>query len=77
MLGILGVFFWVKSPGLFEDLAMAKDEWKTNNFSKAYAYEKYEQNAVNCWIAAGIYLVLFVFSFVQFRMNNRSNYEMS
>ncbi|KAL8614319.1 hypothetical protein ACOMHN_007657 [Nucella lapillus] len=75
MLALLGIFFWVRSPALFEDVPL--DEWDKKGFSLDYAKTKYEQNAVNCWIAAALYVVLFVFSFVQYRMNNRSSYEMS
>lgn len=73
--GLLGGFFWWRSPALFEDVPLA--DWEHNNYTLEYAQKKYEQNAVNCWIAAGIYVALFLFSFVQFKMNNRSNYEMS
>ncbi|XP_076450574.1 ribonuclease kappa-like [Babylonia areolata] len=75
MLALLGIFFWVRSPALFEDVPLG--DWEANHFSKDYAKTKYEQNAINCWIAAAIYVVLFIFSFVQYKMNNRSNYEMS
>ncbi|KAK7099570.1 ribonuclease kappa-like [Littorina saxatilis] len=76
MLGLLGVFFWLRSPALFEDTPL-KSNWEHHNYTLEYAKEKYEQNAMNCWIAAGIYVVLFVFSFIQYKMNNRSSYEMS
>jgi len=75
MLGLLGLFFQIRSPALFEDVPLG--EWEHHNYTLEYAKEKYEQNAMNCWIAAGIYVVLFIFSFVQFKMNNKSNYEMS
>jgi hypothetical protein len=81
--GFLGIFFWIRSPGLFEDTPAAKlgDDhkpvWEEHGYDMQFVYDKYEQCAINCWIACGLYVVLFFFSFVQFRMNNRSNYEMS
>ena len=37
----------------------------------------YNQNALNCWIAALLYLVTLCFSVQQFWMNNRSTYRWS
>ena len=37
----------------------------------------YNQNALNCWIAALLYLVTLCFSVQQFWMNNRSTYRLS
>ncbi|KAL8614103.1 hypothetical protein ACOMHN_026320 [Nucella lapillus] len=76
MLGLLGLFFWMRSPALFEDTPLTS-MWEHENFTAKFAQEKYEQNAMNCWIAAGIYVVLFLFSFVQLMMNKRSSYEMA
>lgn len=75
MLALLGIFFWVRSPALFEDVPLK--DWESHGFDSDYAKKKYEQNAINCWIAAAIYVGLFIFSFVQYKMNNRSSYEMS
>merc|ERR1719300_466955 len=35
----------------------------------------YQQNALNCWIAALLYLVTLCFSAQQFWMNNKSTYS--
>ncbi|XP_041367427.1 ribonuclease kappa-like [Gigantopelta aegis] len=75
MLGLLGIFFYLQSPNLFEDLP--HKDWAAANFSREYIVQKYEQNAINCWIAAGLYVVLGIFCFTQQRMNSRANYEMS
>merc|ERR1719175_547007 len=37
----------------------------------------YQQNALNCWIAALLYLVTLCFSAQQFWMNNKSTYSVS
>ncbi|ESO91552.1 hypothetical protein LOTGIDRAFT_233363 [Lottia gigantea] len=72
MLGLLGLFFQIRSPTLIEDIPL--ENW---NGTYSEAVEKFEQTAMNCWIAAGIYVVLFIFSFVQQRMHSRASYEMS
>ncbi|KAH9496406.1 hypothetical protein Btru_012557 [Bulinus truncatus] len=77
MLVLLGIFFQIRSIALFEDLKMDEKEWENLNFTKSYIQEKYEDNAINCWIAAGIYVLLFAWSFFQYRLNARQNYEMS
>ncbi|XP_046580785.1 ribonuclease kappa-like [Haliotis rubra] len=75
MLGLLGLFFYIRSPALFEDVPLG--DWEKNNYTYAHVQEKYEQNATNCWIAAGLYFLLLIFSFTQQRMNSRANYELS
>lgn len=74
---ILGGFFYIRSPALFEDIPKDEATWHAQNFSLEYVKEKYEQNAINCFIAAGIYVAIFIFSFIQQRMNAQGNYEMS
>lgn len=73
----MGVFYQIKSPALFEDIPLNVTEWEEKNFDKDYIYEKYETVALNCFIASGIYVVLFFFSCCQQRMNARASYEMS
>ncbi|KAK6184080.1 hypothetical protein SNE40_002198 [Patella caerulea] len=73
MLGFLGLFFQLRSPTLIEDIPL--EEWAANNHTFEYAKEKYQQTAMNCWIAAGIYVVLFFISFIQQRMHSRASYE--
>ena len=73
----MGVFFQIHSPALFEDIPLDHEKWAEKNYSMTYLHEKYEVSALNCFIAAGLYILFFIFSFVQFRMNSRQNYEMS
>jgi len=77
MLGLLGIFFNIRSPSLFEDANIDEHEWEKGGFSLDYVKKQYEASAVNCWIAAALYVALFVFAFVNQRMNSRSSYEMS
>ncbi|OWF51915.1 Ribonuclease kappa [Mizuhopecten yessoensis] len=77
MLALLGVFFQIHSPALFEDIPVDEIEWKRLNYSMEYVHEKYEQTALNCFIAAGIYILFFFFSCCQQRMHARASYELS
>ena len=74
---MLGVFFWIRTPSLFEDANIDEEEWKKEGYSTDYIKKKYEDNAYNCWIAAGAYVVLFIFSFIQQKLNSRGSYETS
>jgi len=76
-LTLMGVFFYIKSVALLEDIGLPENiEGVYNNdlekFYKA-SDELYEQNAYNCWIAAGIYGGLLVFSGWQLYVNVRKN----
>ncbi|XP_063401633.1 ribonuclease kappa-like [Mytilus trossulus] len=73
MLALLGVFFRIHSPALFEDIPMTEKEWEHNNHTQSFLHEKYEQAGLNCFIAAGIYVLFFFFSCFQQRMNARSS----
>ncbi|EGI65183.1 RNK Ribonuclease, partial [Pseudoatta argentina] len=71
----MGVFFYVRSVALVEDLPL--EELKENLTSTGEFYKVvdrgYTQNAYNCWIAACIYVLTFLFSGHQFYLNSRSS----
>ncbi|XP_070150156.1 ribonuclease kappa [Polyergus mexicanus] len=71
---LMGVFFYVRSVALVEDLPLGED---TNFTSLENFYDVvdrgYTQNAYNCWIAACIYVLTFLFSGHQFYLNSRSS----
>ncbi|KYQ53867.1 Ribonuclease kappa, partial [Trachymyrmex zeteki] len=71
----MGVFFYVRSVALVEDLPLG--ELKENLTSTDEFYKVvdrgYTQNAYNCWIAACIYVLTFLFSGHQFYLNSRSS----
>jgi ribonuclease kappa len=77
MLVLMGIFFKVRCPALFEDIKLDEADWEHHNYSVSYIQEKYDDSAINCWIAAAIYFVLFIFAFIQQRLNARQSYEMS
>ncbi|KAL4224676.1 hypothetical protein ACF0H5_015373 [Mactra antiquata] len=76
MLALMGLFYRLHSPALFEDIPFDEKEWEKQNFSMTYVHEQYDKTALNCFIAAGIYVVFFLFSFCQHKANSRANYEM-
>jgi len=77
MLILLGIFLRVHSPAFAEDIGINEEEWKEQNYNMNYVYGLYDQASYNCFIAAALYGGLFVFSFVQHKINARANYTMS
>lgn len=79
MLILLGVFFRIHSPALADDLPIDQVEWAKTipPYSMDYVYALYDQASNNCFIAAGIYVGCFVFSYIQHHLNVRANYVMS
>ena len=109
----MGIFFWVHSVALVEDLSLAESYKDVGSMRTAMegAYQQVRyfprilmsvntaiskskpliyqytvphvinfyiitfQNAMNCWIAALLYLVTLCISAQQFWMNNRSSYS--
>ncbi|XP_011867012.1 PREDICTED: ribonuclease kappa-B [Vollenhovia emeryi] len=70
----MGIFFYVRSVALVEDLPLGEKA----NFTSLEEFYKivdrgYTQNAYNCWIAACIYVLTFLFSGHQFYLNSRSS----
>jgi len=77
MLLLVGVCLRIHSPAFAEDLAINETEWKNRDYAMDYVYQMYDQASYNCFIAAALYGGLFVFSFVQHKINARANYTMS
>ncbi|XP_004857409.2 ribonuclease kappa [Heterocephalus glaber] len=71
MLIMLGIFFNVHSAVLIEDVPFTEKDF-TNGPQNIY--KLYEQVSYNCFIAAGLYLLLGGFSFCQARLNKRKEY---
>lgn len=69
----MGIFFYVKSVALIEDLPLDSHEYS----SPAKFYDDVDRgfihNAYNCWIAACLYLLTLFFSAHQFYMNSRTS----
>jgi len=76
-LSLMGVFFYTKSVALIEDIPL--NEEYTGETAQTDLLRDidtgFQQNALNCWIAALLYLVTLCVSVQQFWMNNRSTYS--
>jgi len=77
MLLLMGIFLRVHSPAFAEDVGIDDDTWLADNYQIEYVWGLYDQASYNCFIAAALYGGLFVFSFVQHKINARANYTMS
>ncbi|XP_023329277.1 ribonuclease kappa-B [Eurytemora carolleeae] len=73
-LSLMGVFFYIHSVALIEDIPLEEEYTDLSELRKEME-SGYNQNALNCWIAALLYLVTLCFSVQQFWMNNRSTYR--
>lgn len=71
MLVLLGIFFNVHSAVLIEDVPTTEEDF-ADGTKKIYGL--YEQVSYNCFIAAGLYVLLGGFSFCQVRLNKRKEY---
>ena len=75
-LSLMGVFYYIGSVALFEDIpGLETEEEKLHSLDEFYkkAEEGYVQNAYNCWIAACLYIITLAFSGHQFWVNSRSS----
>jgi len=73
-LSLMGVFFYTKSVALIEDVPL-EEEYESGAKLITDMETGFQQNALNCWIAALLYLVTLCVSVQQFWMNNRSTYS--
>ncbi|XP_026990190.1 ribonuclease kappa-A [Tachysurus fulvidraco] len=74
MLAMLGIFFSVHSGVLIEDVPLKEDDYEDTKNPLQNVYAVYNQVGYNCFIAAGIYVVIGFVSFVQVRLNKRNEY---
>ena len=74
-LTLMGVFYYIRSVALLEDLPLEENPPSIEHFISEVE-RGYNQNAMNCWIAALLYVVTLVVSGHQFWMNNRSSVSM-
>lgn len=69
----MGIFFFIKSVALIEDLPLEGKTFSTPSEFYLEANKGFTQNAYNCWIAACIYVLTLLFSGHQFYLNSRSS----
>ncbi|KAK2181934.1 hypothetical protein NP493_376g03035 [Ridgeia piscesae] len=74
MLALMGVFLQFNALTFAEDLPF--DEEKLANVTERAEHidEVYQSVSMNCYYAAGAYVVTFIASAVMWRINARSNY---
>ncbi|TSL34623.1 Ribonuclease kappa-A [Bagarius yarrelli] len=74
MLAMLGIFFTIHSAVLIEDVPLKEEDHQDLQNPLQNAYAAYNQVGYNCFIAAGIYVVIGFVSFIQVRLNKRNEY---
>ena len=77
MLVLMGIFLKVRSPAFVEDLPIKMADWEESGYSPKYIENMYDQVAINCFIAAGLYGGTLVISAVMWKVNQRNDYTMS
>ncbi|XP_034939538.1 ribonuclease kappa-B [Chelonus insularis] len=70
---LMGIFFYIKSVALIEDISLEGLEISTPEEFYTHVDSGYTQNAYNCWIAACLYVFTFLFSGHQFYVNSRTS----
>jgi len=68
---LMGLFFYIQSVALVEDLHL-EDHYSDMNTFITDRDQAYSANAYNCWIAACMYLFTILFSAQQFYANNKT-----
>ncbi|KAF6203399.1 hypothetical protein GE061_003818 [Apolygus lucorum] len=71
---VMGIFYWFHAVALLEDIPI--DESKHDMSAHEFYHEAdigYQTAAMNCWIAACLYILSFVVSGHQFYMNSRTH----
>ncbi|MBN3298319.1 ribonuclease kappa-B [Amia ocellicauda] len=74
MLVMLGIFFNVHSAVLIEDVPYTEADILNDSNPPQTVYGLYDQVSYNCFIAAGIYVLLGGLSLCQVRLNKRKEY---
>lgn len=72
---LMGVFYYVQSVGLAEDLAIMEHNYDTSDAFFTAANNAYAQNAYNCWIAACLYIFTLLICGQQFYQNSRNSLD--
>ncbi|XP_054609130.1 ribonuclease kappa-A-like isoform X2 [Dunckerocampus dactyliophorus] len=73
MLAVLGICFITHSAVLIEDVPLREEDTQDTNPPQKI-YELYDKVAVNCFIAAAVYVVLGIFSCCQMTLNRQKAY---
>jgi len=71
-LALMGIFFYIKSVALIEDLPLKEHHSSPGEFF-ADVDRAYSQNAYNCWIAACLYVLTLLISGHQYWANSKAS----
>ena len=63
------------SVALIEDISLKEEPYTDINVLRKDIENGYNQNALNCWIAALLYLITLCVSAQQFWMNSRASHR--
>lgn len=74
MLAMLGIFFSAKSAVLIEDVPFTEEDIRNDKNPPQAIYSLYNQVAINCFIAASVYVGVGAVSLCQVRLNKRQEY---
>ena len=74
-LAVTGLLLHQRSVAFVHDLDLNDAAFNSPGDLSTELDNKYQQGALNCWIAALLYLVTLCVSIQQFWMNNRSTYS--
>ncbi|XP_071392150.1 ribonuclease kappa-A-like [Centroberyx affinis] len=74
MLAMLGIFFQTHSAVLIEDVPLSEGDFHEDKNPPQSIYNLYNKVGYNCFIAAGIYVLVGAFSFCQVKLNKRKEY---
>ena len=69
----MGAAFWLESPNLIEDIGIVEKDWEETHGEETWTYiaDKYHQTAMNCFVAAGFYVITLVLSSVTCYLNSK------
>lgn len=70
-LALTGLFYHYRSVAFIDDLNLSQEAFGSSNDLFNEIENKYEQGALNCWIAALMYVATLCVSVQQFWMNER------
>lgn len=66
---LLGIFFYIQAAPLLDDFQIDNKNFTNTNEFATTLQQAFHQRAYNCWIAAGLYVALLIFTGIQFMKN--------
>jgi ribonuclease kappa len=66
---LLGIFFFVQAVPLLDDFKIINPNLTDINAFNSQLKHAYQERAINCWIAAVLYVALLIFTGIQFKQH--------